>query len=63
MAKDKHLDIQYNREYVKMNDGGQVSVDWYNFSGHNPDNNLLKVCMVFPGLTDSSDIGYAKATV
>jgi predicted alpha/beta-fold hydrolase len=27
-AKDKHLPLHYERDVVKMDDGGSISIDW-----------------------------------
>eukprot|EP00347_Sterkiella_histriomuscorum_P023338 403335026 len=64
-AKDIHIPIQYERDVLTMDDGGSVSIDWAYPPEDlkNPNQNQTKVCMIFPGLSGSSDKGYIKSIV
>ncbi len=44
-----------------MSDGGQICLDWA--FPPNPSKECTKVCMVFPGLSGSSDRHYIKSLV
>ena len=47
-----------------MDDGGSISIDWAYPSEEEMNNSkMTKVCMVFPGLSGSSDKGYIKSLV
>lgn len=47
-----------------MEDGGSVSIDWaYPSEEEMKDAKMTKICMVFPGLSGSSDKGYIKSLV
>ena len=60
---DRKIPIQYERDYVVLNDGGRVAVDWaYPPEGKSPEG-ITKVCFVFPGLSGGSDKGYVKSLV
>lgn len=45
-----------------MEDGGTISIDWAYPSEEQMKNaDMTKVCMIFPGLSGSSDKGYVKS--
>lgn len=47
-----------------MEDGGSISVDWAYPPDFNKDSQKqTKICIIFPGLSGSSDKGYIKSTV
>ncbi len=47
-----------------MDDGGQINIDWaYPPEELMESNDFTKVCMIFPGLSGSSDKGYVKSLV
>ena len=60
-AKDRQLKVDYKREILKMSDGGQICLDYA--YPKEPSNEITKVCMVFPGLSGSSDRHYVKSLV
>lgn len=63
-AKDKHWPLEYERDILKLNDGGSISIDWaYPSDEQLKSAKMTKVCMVFPGLSGSSDKGYVKSLV
>ncbi|CDW76738.1 esterase lipase thioesterase family protein [Stylonychia lemnae] len=63
-AKDRHYKIQYQRDVLTMSDGGSISVDWaYPSDEDLQDQKETKICMIFPGLSGDSNIGYVKCLV
>ncbi len=63
-AKDRSIKLEYQREILKMDDGGTISVDWaYPKEELVKEKGYTKVCMVFPGLSGSSDRHYVKSLV
>lgn len=63
-AKDRHWPLEYERDILKLNDGGSISIDWaYPSEEEMKSAKMTKVCMVFPGLSGSSDKGYVKSLV
>ena len=63
MSKDKSIDIKYTRHLVKMDDGGQISIDWATPELNNIKKTGEKVCVIFPGLSGGSERGYIKNLV
>lgn len=53
--------IEYERDIIKLEDGGQIGIDWAYPDPQDP--NLTKVCFVFPGLSGGSDKAYIKGLV
>ena len=47
-----------------MEDGGSISIDWaYPSDEDMKSATITKICMIFPGLSGSSDKGYVKSLV
>ena len=63
MSKDRSIDIKYTHHFLKMDDGGTVSIDWATPADNNVTKVEQKLCVVFPGLSGGSDRGYVKNLV
>lgn len=48
---------------LKMDDGGQISIDWAKPEDNNSKSRDNKLCVVFPGTSGGSDRGYVKSLV
>jgi predicted alpha/beta-fold hydrolase len=59
VSKDKEIQIDFKRSLVKLDDGGQLSIDW----AYPEHSTQRKVCVIFPGLSGGSDRGYCKSLV
>lgn len=55
--------MAYERDYIKLDDGGQIAIDWAYPLNNKEDSELTKVCFIFPGLSGGSDKGYIKSLV
>jgi predicted alpha/beta-fold hydrolase len=53
---DGSIVVDYDRKYVKTQDGGQISLDFN--SGNSPDNK--KMCFIIHGLVGGSESAYIK---
>ncbi|TNV78627.1 hypothetical protein FGO68_gene12092 [Halteria grandinella] len=61
-ARDTHWKLTYERDYIKMNDGGTLSIDWAYPSGEEMESQeVRKVVIIFPGLSGHSHKGYVKS--
>ena len=61
MAEDNHYDLPYQRDTLRLSDGGQIGIDWV-YPESEPEQ-PVKVCIVFPGLSGASNRGYIKSLV
>lgn len=57
--------LNYTRELLDCDDGGLVSLDWFNPSpsSHTNDSKPLPVALLFPGLDDDSQAAYLRHVV
>ncbi|KAI1305377.1 Phospholipase ABHD3 [Halotydeus destructor] len=57
-------DLKYERQFIHLDDGGQVSLDWYaDASLAGQDSSTVPVAVFFPGLTGDSQTEYIKSLV
>mgnify|MGYP003695121781 CR=1 FL=1 len=52
------MECFYDRHFIKLADGGTISVDWA--EPKETASGKRKVCVIFPGLSGGSDKGYVK---
>lgn len=53
--------IEYDRELIKLPDGGTVSIDWAIYSSELPESN--KILLIAPGVTGGSKSQYIRNAV
>ena len=78
LAKDKEIQINYERTNFKMSDGGTISIDWARLDKNadiltgeptlgeamvTANKKKRRVVVIFPGLSGGSDRGNVKALV
>ena len=57
MRPEDVIEVNYDRELVRLPDGGQMSIDWV-YPDETKDKSQLII--IWPGLTGGSDRGYIK---
>lgn len=57
-------DLKYKREYITLDDGGQMSLDWYDDPWASEETSTTKpVALFVPGLTGDSQTEYIKSLI
>lgn len=54
------MELDFHRDFVKLEDGGQLSIDWLNWPDSTKQEKDFKIILVWTGCGGCSDRAYVK---